>query len=101
MCSFIDRAKFVMIMHLMFCVTDQSLFSCTFEEQSVNINWKKADEPSIQRYRDNLARCYVFQRLCERSFESQSSLNVAYIELTDVLKIARANVLFIRDTNVT
>ena len=55
-------------------------------EHSVNINWKKADEPSIHRYRDNLARCDVFQRLCESSFESQSSLDVAYIELTGVLK---------------
>ena len=55
-------------------------------EQSVNINWKEADEPSIQRYRNNLARCEVFQRLCESSFESQSSLDVAYIELTGVLK---------------
>ena len=55
-------------------------------EQFVKINWKKADEPSIHRYRDNLARCDVFQRLCESSFESQSSLDVAYIELTGVLK---------------
>ena len=51
-----------------------------------NINWKRANEESIQRYRDKLDNESSFQNLANHDFESTHSINNAYEDLVRTLK---------------
>ena len=51
-----------------------------------NINWKRANVESIQRYRDILDNESSFQNLANHNFESTHSINNAYEAVVRTLK---------------